>query len=67
MSIAELEALNIKLTNDNECYHKANRELMNELALAKAPAEVLISPHGNVLSCLRMRTLTRRIKEVPQV
>ena len=52
MSIAELEALNIKLTNDNECYHKANRELMNELALAKAPAEVLISPHGTCYHAL---------------
>ena len=52
MSINELETLNLKLMRDNECYHKANRELMDKVALAKAPAEVVISRHGTCYHAL---------------
>ena len=52
MSINELETLNLKLMRDNQCYHKANRELMGKLALAKAPAEVVISRHGTCYHAL---------------
>eukprot|EP00435_Cladocopium_sp_Y103_P058076 s878_g20.t1 len=43
MNMADLEALNLKLQRDNEAYHKANRELSERLALARAPAEILVA------------------------
>eukprot|EP00435_Cladocopium_sp_Y103_P016475 s878_g4.t1 len=62
MNMSDLEALNLKLQRDNEAYHKANRELSERLALARAPAEIQVARHGTLKVFARQTSVARRGK-----